>query len=89
MIACRRSQSQAHRVWIVVLTDLAVIGELFLAMYLAHARREQFTAVFAGVFFSFLIPTLALSKFLLRRLAPAEASGDHPEKVPPEGPMIQ
>lgn len=89
MIACRGSHSQALRIWIVVLTDLAVIGELFVAMYLAHARREQFTAVFAGVFFGLLIPTVALSKLLLRRLAPPEASGDPPEAVSPEGPMIQ
>lgn len=89
MIVCHASQSRTLRIWIVVLTDLAVIGELFLAMYLAHAHREQFTAVFAGVFFGLLIPTVAFSKLLLRRLAPPEAPGNHPEAVSPEGPMIE
>lgn len=53
------------RVILLVVTDLLIIGELFIAMYAAHVHRERFNFVFLTVFFGSLIPTLVIY-FLLR-----------------------
>lgn len=46
--------------------NLAMIVELFVAMYVANQQPDQFTVVFMKVFFGSLAPTLALG-WLARR----------------------
>ena len=53
------------RVILLIVTDVLIIGELFIAMYFAHIHRERFNFVFLTVFFGSLIPTL-IAYFLLR-----------------------
>ena len=53
------------RIILLIVTDLLIIAELFVAMYFAHVYRERFSFVFMAVFFGLLIPTLA-AYFLLR-----------------------
>ena len=53
----------------VVLTiDLFMIVELFISMYTASRTPDSFTASFIRTFVCFLIPTLVLGIFLIRRL---------------------
>lgn len=54
-----------QRVVLLVVTDLLIVAELFVAMYFAHANKERFTIVFLEIFVGLLIPTL-LAYFLLR-----------------------
>ena len=77
-----------RRVIAVIAVDLAVIGELFVAMYFAHAHREQFTVVFLAVFFGLLLPTLVLSRLLLRRLAPPGGAEDGTPVAAAQRPML-
>ena len=51
-----------------VVIDLLILAELCAAMYLANAYKEYFTPVFAGVFFGLLIPTMLVSRVIVRRL---------------------
>lgn len=63
---------------IAVLTlDLALIAELFVAMYLAHQSPDDFNATFCKVFFSMLVPTLAAGITTIRCLR--EKNGASPE----------
>ncbi|MCP5119304.1 MAG: hypothetical protein GY953_51540, partial [bacterium] len=51
-----------------VVFDLLLRVELSVAMYFANAYKEYFTPVFAGVFFGLLIPTMLVSRVVVRRL---------------------
>jgi hypothetical protein len=65
------------RQWLlVIILNLAVLTELFVAMYVAAAADDDFTAAFIKCFFGMLIPTLVLGFMVKRRLlrpAPGEA----------------
>ena len=52
--------SLPHFIRLVVI-NLLVLAELFVAMYMATQNPEEFTPVFFKVFFSLLVPTLILS----------------------------
>ena len=52
----------------VVILDLVVLAEVFLAVYLAYQDQENFTLVFVVVFFATMIPTLIAGRFAIRRL---------------------
>ena len=56
------------RVILLIITDVLIIAELFVAMYFAHQYRDQFSFVFIGVFFGLMVPTLLLY-FLIRSRA--------------------
>ncbi|MCU0559691.1 MAG: hypothetical protein MUD16_05795 [Desulfobacterales bacterium] len=65
------------RHWLLaVVMNLLVLAELCVAMYLAAAAPDEFTAVFVKAFFGMLIPTLIAGRFLRRRLqaAPVQAA---------------
>jgi hypothetical protein len=51
--------------------DVLVLSELCVAMYLAVASAEDFTATFMKAFFGMLIPTLVIGVLAKRRLRPA------------------
>ncbi len=51
-----------------VVIDVLVLVELCVAMYLANVYKENFTPVFAGVFFGLVIPTMLVSRLIIRRL---------------------
>ena len=61
----------------VVILDLALIAELFVAMYLAHQTTDDFNATFCKVFFAMLVPTLAAGVTTIRCLR--EKNGASPE----------
>ena len=52
----------------VVILDLTLILELFVAMYLAHQTPDDFNATFCKTFFSLLVPTLAAGITTIRCL---------------------
>jgi hypothetical protein len=60
------------RIWLLaIVMNLLVLAELCVAMYMAAAAPDEFTAVFVKAFFGMLIPTLAAGHFLKRRLRAA------------------
>jgi len=65
---------ESPRQWmLVIVMDVVVLAELFLAMYLAVAGSGDFTATFIKAFFGMLIPTLVVGALAKRRLRPAAA----------------
>ena len=64
--------AQSPRQWLfVIVMDVLVLSELCVAMYLAVASAEDFTATFIKAFFGMLIPTLVVGALAKRRLRPA------------------
>jgi hypothetical protein len=62
---------KSPRQWLLVIVmDVLVLGELCVAMYLAVASGEDFTATFIKAFFGMLIPTLVIGALAKRRLRP-------------------
>ncbi len=61
------AQSPQHWLFVIVM-DVLVLAELCVAMYLAVASAEDFTATFIKVFFGMLIPTLVVGALAKRRL---------------------
>jgi hypothetical protein len=62
---------KSPRQWLLVIVmDVLVLGELCVAMYLAVASAEDFTATFIKAFFGMLIPTLVIGALAKRRLRP-------------------
>jgi len=62
---------KSPRQWLLVIVmDVLVLGELCVAMYLAVASAEDFTATFIKAFFGMLIPTLVIGALAKRRLPP-------------------
>ena len=57
-----------RRVMTVVAADVAVIIELCIAMYLANENQEDFTVVFLVVFFGLLVPTLVVSRYVMKKV---------------------
>ena len=55
-----------------VIVNVLVLAELFVAMYMANENPEEFTPVFFKVFFSLLVPTLILSAVSKRFLRPKD-----------------
>lgn len=63
--------ADSPRQWLLVIVmDMAVLAELCVAMYLAVASAEDFTATFMKAFFGMLIPTLVIGVLAKRRLRP-------------------
>jgi len=56
-----------RRVITVVLADVAVIAELGIAMYFAGESQKDFTLVFLVVFFGLFIPTLAVTRCVMKK----------------------
>ena len=62
---------KSPRQWLLIIVmDVLVLGELCVAMYLAVASAEDFTATFIKAFFGMLIPTLVIGALAKRRLRP-------------------
>ena len=57
-----------RRVMTVVAADVTVIIELCIAMYLANENQEDFTVVFLVVFFGLLVPTLVVSRYVMKKV---------------------
>ena len=56
------------RHWLlVIILDVLILAELTVAMYVAAASPDDFTAVFMKTFFGLLLPTLLLG-FLAKRM---------------------
>jgi hypothetical protein len=55
---------------LVIVMNLAVLTELCVAMYMAAAHPDDFTATFVKCFFGMLIPTLVVGVIAKRRLRP-------------------
>ena len=60
------------RQWLLAIAiNVAMLAELCIAMYLAAASPDSFTATFIKAFFGMLIPTLIAGHLLKRRLRTA------------------
>ena len=57
-----------HQKIAVGITDIAIIMELSLSLYLSNLDPDNFTSLFVKYFFIMLIPTLILAKIFIRRL---------------------
>lgn len=55
-----------------VFINILVVGELFVAMYVAHQTPSQLTPAFFKIFLAMLLPTLALAYIGRRTLAKAK-----------------
>lgn len=53
-------------------TDIAVLAELSVSLFLANKDLENFSSIFFKYFFSMLVPTLMIGVFSIRRLGTAE-----------------
>lgn len=51
----------------VVLLDVMVLVELFVAMYFAGTHRQDFTLIFLCVFFGLAVPTFMLWRLAVRK----------------------
>jgi hypothetical protein len=56
----------------VVVLDIAVLAELFVAMYFASRSGDSYTLIFFKYFFSMLIPTLLIAWIVVKRLKTQE-----------------
>jgi len=58
----------------IVILDVVILMELGFAVHMANSLREtyDFTLVFCAVFFGLIIPTIWLSRFVMRRLTAKE-----------------
>lgn len=64
--------TSSPRHWVLaVVMNVLVLAELCVAMYLAAATPDEFTATFFKAFFGMLIPTLAAGYLMKRRLRAA------------------
>jgi len=62
--------------WLFVIgMNLVVLAELCIAMYLAAADPDDFTATFIKSFFAMLVPTLVVGSLTKRRLRSAHSAG--------------
>jgi len=54
----------------VIILDVLILAELAFAVYVADSMRGEydFTLVFCAVFFGLIIPTIILSRAVMRRL---------------------
>lgn len=52
--------------------NFLVVSEVFIAMYFAAQTPDKLTPIFFKIFFSLLVPTLALAFWGRRRIAKAE-----------------
>lgn len=57
-----------HQKIAVVVMDVLMLAELCLAMYVAHNHPENFTPVFFKIFLGLLIPTLIVTRVVVKRL---------------------
>ena len=57
--------SMGHIIFVVTLNVLILV-ELFIAMYMGHLNRDEFSPVFFKSLFSMLIPTLILAIIVKR-----------------------
>ncbi len=57
-----------HQKIAVGITDIAIIAELCVSLYLSNLDPENFSSVFVKYFFIMLIPTLILAKIFIKRL---------------------
>ncbi len=56
----------------VAVMDVLILAELCFAMYIAHNHPENFTPLFFKYFLGMLIPTLIVSRFVIKRLRTSE-----------------
>jgi hypothetical protein len=70
---------KSPRHWLLVVAmNVLVLAELCVAMYLAAASPEDFTATFMKAFFGMLIPTLVMGVLAKRRLQSVAARTHQP-----------
>jgi len=70
-VAAVKVENSPRQWLLVIVMDVLVLAELCVAMYLAVASAEDFTATFIKAFFGMLIPTLVVGALAKRRLRPA------------------
>ena len=51
----------------VILTDIAILTELSVSIYLANGDEENFTILFLKYFLSMVVPTLILALIAIKR----------------------
>ena len=56
----------------VAVLDVAVLVELAVSIYFANRNPEEFASVFFLMFFSLLIPTLIVARFVIKGLRSKE-----------------
>jgi hypothetical protein len=70
-VAAVKVENSPRQWLLVIVIDVLVLVELCVAMYLAVAGAEDFTATFIKAFFAMLIPTMVIGALAKRRLRPA------------------
>jgi hypothetical protein len=70
-VAAVKVENSPRQWLLVIVMDVLVLAEICVAMYLAVASAEDFTATFIKAFFGMLIPTLVVGALAKRRLRPA------------------
>ncbi|MFZ2448497.1 MAG: hypothetical protein WAW37_19225 [Syntrophobacteraceae bacterium] len=61
-----------HQKITVGITDVVILVELSVSLYLANQDPENYASVFCKYFFSMLVPTLILAKIFIRKLGAGE-----------------
>ena len=56
----------------VAILDVVVLVELTLSIYFANQNPQDFTVIFFQIFFSLVIPTLILARFVIKGLRSKE-----------------
>jgi len=64
-----------HQKIVVGLTDIAVLAELSVSLFIANKDIENFSSVFFKYFFLMLAPTLVLAGVFIKRLGLALRPG--------------
>lgn len=61
-----------HQKIAVGVTDVAVLAELCISMFLANQDLDNFSSVFFKYFFLMLLPTLVLARVFIKRFETVE-----------------
>ncbi len=54
------------------ITDIAILGELCLSLYMANRDLDNYSSIFFKYFFTMLIPTIIFAIVFIKRLAEPE-----------------
>jgi hypothetical protein len=63
-----------HQKIAVAITDIAVLAELCLSLFLANSDLDNFSSLFFRYFFAMMVPTLVLAAVSIRRLGSKEST---------------
>ncbi len=63
-----------HQKIAVGVTDIVILAELSLSLYVANSDLDNFSSLFFKYFFCMLVPTLILAKISIKRLGSKEST---------------